>query len=257
MITNLLALIPPTNTYVDVFGGSAPLLANKPRARIDVFNDINSEVVNFFRVLRDRDKMERLRTLAQLHGQGCQDTEEVMRAWRFLCALKMAFGGKHSNGGWHSGLRKKSLVHAYLGVIQQLPEIYDRLITVCFEHDTWQKIMERYDTPTTFFYVEPDYFLRERKAQCDLYADDMQADHYSQLVRRLLCINGMAIVACCYADVYMPLLEAGWVRRDFTVYCSYFCLGHEGAQGEKQQQHKATVLICPRTVHALGARLFS
>jgi DNA adenine methylase len=241
---------------VDVFGGSAPLLVNKPRARIDVFNDINSEAVNFFRVLRDREKMERLRALAQLHGQGCENTDDVMRAWRFFYAIKMAFGGKQGNGVWHSGLRKKSLVHAYLGVIEQLPEIYDRLITVCFEHDTWQKIMERYDMPTTFFYVDPDYFLRERKAQSDLYADGVQADHYVELVRRLLCINGMAIVVCHYGDAYMPLLNAGWVRRDFPVYCSRFCRGHEGAHTGRQETHTATVLICPRTVHALGARLF-
>ena len=53
LVKKLLPLIPPHEVYVEVFGGAANLLFNKPPSKVEVYNDINSELVNFFRVLRD------------------------------------------------------------------------------------------------------------------------------------------------------------------------------------------------------------
>jgi DNA adenine methylase len=47
----LLPLLPPSQHFCDVFGGSAAVIINRPPAPVETYNDIHSEVVNFFRVL--------------------------------------------------------------------------------------------------------------------------------------------------------------------------------------------------------------
>ncbi|MCY7337676.1 MAG: DNA adenine methylase [Chamaesiphon sp.] len=50
----LLPLLPPSQHFCDVFGGSAAVIINRPPSPVETYNDIHSEVVNFFRVLRDQ-----------------------------------------------------------------------------------------------------------------------------------------------------------------------------------------------------------
>lgn len=66
MLGRLLPLIPPHHTYVEVFGGGAALLFNKEPSPVEVYNDIDGNLVNFFRVLRDPEKFQRFYQLLQL-----------------------------------------------------------------------------------------------------------------------------------------------------------------------------------------------
>jgi len=59
MVNKLLPLIPKHHTYVEVFGGAANLLLAKEPSAVEVYNDIDSGLVNFFRVIRDKDKFKR------------------------------------------------------------------------------------------------------------------------------------------------------------------------------------------------------
>jgi len=51
---------PPHRTYVEPFGGAAGVLLQKPRAYSEIYNDLDSDVVNFFQVLRDPAQLDRL-----------------------------------------------------------------------------------------------------------------------------------------------------------------------------------------------------
>ena len=53
IVPHLLKLMPPHKLYVELFGGGAALLFSKPPSPIEVYNDIDSNLVNLFRVLRD------------------------------------------------------------------------------------------------------------------------------------------------------------------------------------------------------------
>ena len=59
MLKHIIPLIPKHKTYVEVFGGSGALLFAKQPSEIEVYNDIHSGVVNLYRVLRDKDKIEK------------------------------------------------------------------------------------------------------------------------------------------------------------------------------------------------------
>lgn len=50
----IVANLPPHRVYVEPFGGAASVLMKKPRAFAEVYNDLDSEMVNLFRTVRDR-----------------------------------------------------------------------------------------------------------------------------------------------------------------------------------------------------------
>src|SRR5271168_1781847 len=96
---------PPHLTYVEPFGGSAAVLFAKEPAKVEVYNDIDGELVNFFRVLRHPQLCGKLRVVAEntlyarsefeLAKQKCADPVEAAR--RFLVRHRMSFGGNGEN----------------------------------------------------------------------------------------------------------------------------------------------------------------
>lgn len=62
----IMRYFPPHTTYVEPYGGSASVLLNKPPSTLEIYNDLDGQVVNLFRVLRDPDQAERLIRLVEL-----------------------------------------------------------------------------------------------------------------------------------------------------------------------------------------------
>ena len=104
MLKHIIPLIPQHITYVEVFGGGASLLLNKRKSKIEVYNDLNSGLVNLFRVVRDKDKYLELQKLLLLTPYSREeyyryrDTVEendndVTKAYKFFIVCRMAFGG--------------------------------------------------------------------------------------------------------------------------------------------------------------------
>jgi DNA adenine methylase len=119
LIKKLLPLIPPHEVYVEVFGGAAALLFNKPPSKVEVYNDINSELVNFFHVLRDdvRWKILQEKLLLTPYSReefelACREesgVDDVERARRFYVRIQQSFSGKGETFGY--GLLKNSGVY--------------------------------------------------------------------------------------------------------------------------------------------------
>jgi DNA adenine methylase len=118
MVAKLLPLIPEHRIYVEPFGGGASMLVSKEPSAVEVYNDINSGLVNFFRVLRDSRQYGRLRRLAALTPYAreefdfCRETwadaeETVERAYKWFVVARMSFSGIFGNSwGSPSTLRR-------------------------------------------------------------------------------------------------------------------------------------------------------
>jgi len=235
MVHKLLPLLPPHKIYVEVFGGGASLLFAKEPSQVEVYNDMDSGLVNFFRVLRDPEKFEQLYRKVCLTPYSreeyyyCRDTwkcmeDEVERAYRWYIVARGSFSGRFE-GGWGFGVTEShrnmaAICSGWLQVIDALPEIHSRIMRVQIENRDFRKIIRLYDTPDTLFYLDPPYVLEARHDPNARYAHEMTLDDHKELVQLLLQIQGKALLSGYQHEVYAPLEQSGWVRHDFPTVCS-------------------------------------
>lgn len=232
MVNKLLPLIPKHHTYVEVFGGAANLLLAKEPSPVEVYNDINSGLVNFFRVIRDKDKFKRFYEQVMLIPYSreefyyCRDTwrdeeDDILRAVKWFVAARQSFSGQFGSGWgynviWSSkGMAKH--VSGWFSSIELLPEVSQRLLRVQIEHNDFRKILKAYDTEETFFYLDPPYVLETRK--CKAYEHEMSLKDHEDLVDLLLHIKGKAMLSGYEHNIYKSLEQAGWIKIKIEARC--------------------------------------
>lgn len=230
MVAKLLPLIPPHHIYCEVFGGAASLLCAKEPSAVEVYNDIDSRLVNLFRVLRDREAFEELRRLVALtlhsreefkaakvlHMQG----NEVERAWRFFMLSRQSFSAKLTSWGYGVGSNARGMAaqtSKWIGAIEMLPELHERWMRVQVENDGWQRVLERFDTPETFFYLDPPYVLGTRSGKA--YDYELSDAEHGDLVARCLKLQGKVLLSGYENGLYSPLVEAGWRSAKWKTAC--------------------------------------
>lgn len=233
MTAKLLPLVPRHHTYIEPFGGGASLLFAKAPSAVEVYNDIDSGLVNFFRVLRDPEQFESFYRLAQLtpyareeydhcHATWNDCDDPVERAYRWFVVARMSFSGR-LGAGWGSAVTSSSrgmaaTVSKWLSAINMLPQISERLLRVQIEHADWRTILDRYDTPDSFFYLDPPYVHETRS---DTRYDHELSDHdHAGLVDAVLALRGKVMLSGYDHAVYAPLIGAGWTRIEWQTACS-------------------------------------
>lgn len=173
LVPQLLSLIPPHTSYVEVFGGGGALLLNKPPSAIEVYNDIDGELVNLFEVIRDnpdaflkradfllysRELYEKWTDEIQ-KGSGPKDPAE--RALRFWYCLRCSFGA-HIEKGWAFSTddpRDEGLVLA--NALAKIRTIHERLKNVEIDHLDFRRLIPNRDSPSTFMFLDPPYLDAE------------------------------------------------------------------------------------------------
>ncbi len=232
MIAKLIPLIPAHRIYVEVFGGAAALLFAKKPSLIEVYNDINSDLVNFYRVLRDEEKFERfykkvsLTLYSREEYYYCCDTwreceDDVERAYRWFVVARMSFSGRLGKGWGYNitscARNMSAAISTWLGCIEDLPRFHERVVRVQIENKDFRDILKTYDTPETFFYLDPPYIHDTRKSGG--YEYEMSNDDHRELVEMLLDIKGVAMLSGYKHAIYEPLERSGWMREDFITAC--------------------------------------
>src|SRR5437868_1361469 len=175
----LLPLLPACHHYCEPFAGSAAVLLNREPSPVETYNDIDGDVVNFFRVLRDQPE-ELIRTIGltpfareEFHlsiATNGEPMEPVERARRFFVRARQARTGLAQSatlGRWAnckntSRAGMSGVVSRWLGSVEGLPEIAERLLRVQIENRPAIDIIRLYDSPGTLFYCEPPYLHSTR-----------------------------------------------------------------------------------------------
>lgn len=239
----LLRFIPAHTTYVEVFGGSAALLfAKDPRtSQLEVYNDIDSGLVNFFRVLRDREKAAELQRLLRLtpysreeycfcreHWAEAEDDVEKARRW-YVVAVQ-SFAGRWGNS-WGFDLVHPSMAKKWVALVERLPGFSERFRHVQVENCGFLRILELYDSEETFFYCDPPYIL-ETRIGGKAYAHEMDMEAHEMLHDALLRVRGMAMLSGYRHPLHEKLEKAGWERHDFEVKCT--AVGRTRATGFRE-----------------------
>ena len=156
-------------TYVEPFGGAASVLFSKPRSDVEIYNDADRDVVQFFEVLRSRrdELLEYLRAVpysralyeewsTAFFGDGDRPDDPVVRAGRWFALRYLTFGGKVGRSGF-AAFAGRNKPHTLKRQTERLDEFADRLRDVVLECGDYTEVLERYDDPDTLFYLDPPY----------------------------------------------------------------------------------------------------
>jgi DNA adenine methylase len=194
---DLIALMPDHITYVEPFAGGAQVFFHKPRSKVEVLNDLDSEIVNFLRVCQ-RHPQELIRILRwqpasrkMFEGHLKQPPElltDIERAARFFYLQKNGWAGKRTRQNFHFAVTTPNS-HKPDTLSQRLTETAARLDRVQIEASPYQDILTRYDRPTTLFYCDPPY------VGVDLYQHNFTDEQFQDLARRLSNLKGRFLLS--------------------------------------------------------------
>jgi len=95
---------------------------------------------------------------------------------------------------------------------------HGRLSRVQLDNRDALEVIRYWDSPETFFYIDPPYVADTRKSK-KIYNHETTDDHHQKLVSLLLKIRGGVVVSGYKHEIYAPLDEAGWKRYEFEAHC--------------------------------------
>lgn len=224
----LLPLLPYTTHYCEPFGGSASVLINRSPSPVETYNDLDGDVVNFFRVLRDHhDDLMRAIALTPFSREefilsigGSGNSSDIERARQFFVRARqvrtglaqVATPGRWAHCKLTSSNGMSSTVSRWLGSIDGLSEIAKRLLRVQIENAPAIEIISRFDSGETLFYCDPPYTHDSRK-DLNAYRYEMSDEEHIKLAEVLHFIDGRAAVSG-YRSPLMEELYGDWQRID-------------------------------------------
>ncbi len=193
----IIALLPVHTTYVEAFAGGAQVFFHKEPSPVEVLNDLDGEIVNFFRVCQSHYE-ELLRFLkfclvsrkwfALFEAQNPEALTDIQRAARFFYLQKNAYGGLILNRNYHYCIARPPNFNP--GSLPELIEnTHKRLEKVQIESLPYQEILKRYDRPETLFYLDPPYWGRK------LYRFNFEDSDFVGLEENLRDIRGKFVLS--------------------------------------------------------------
>ena len=234
MAGRIVDIMPEHALYAEVFGGAGNVLLRKPieKSRIEIYNDLNSDLVNFFRVIQDPDTRKILcercsrtptsRELFYEHFDTLPETEgRIERAYKFYYVARGCFSGLQDHRSWGYNVTEiggRDKAHTWIRAVENLEELGQRIRRVQLDHIDWRVAFERYDHESTLFYLDPPYVPETRRS--GEYTNEMTMADHEELIDTLLHeIKGKVILSGYPNDTYKPLEHAAWYHEDHTVIC--------------------------------------
>jgi DNA adenine methylase len=193
----IIDLFPKHTTYVEAFAGGAQVLFRKEPSKVEILNDLDGEIVNFYRVCQQHfEELLRYfryilvsRKWFDLQRATDPDTlTDIQRAARHLYLLKNCFASLVNHPVYH-----RNVVQPASFNLDKLPQIignaHKRLERVQLECAPYEEILKRYDRPTTLFYLDPPYFGRK------LYRHNLEDTDFAGLADQLKHLKGKFILS--------------------------------------------------------------
>lgn len=229
----ILGFFPSHRIYCEPFGGGGSILLSKPRSKAEVYNDLDGEMVNLFRVVRDRgEDLARAIELtpyarAEFDLSYEPTGDAVEQARRTLIRAQMGFGGNltrlNRNGapqrtgfrGYSGEGRSGNYAKEWMGFPTGLLAITQRLRGVVIENKPAMDVMKLHDSDDTLHYVDPPYVHATRSSFVTGtkrgYRHEMSDDDHRELGAFLKTLRGGVIVSGYHHPLYDELF-AGWRR---------------------------------------------
>ena len=217
LAAQIVALMPPHVAYLEPFAGGAAVLFAKPPAERETLNDIDGQIMRFWRALRDQP--EALASAVALTPYGreewrdsCEPAEDdVEAARRLLANVDQSFSRSRDNwsppsllkdrkGRWQPG--------TWANLPDRIRAAAHRLTNVCLENSDAVGLLSRWDNRETVIYIDPPYWGEHRTTMAKGYAHDADPELWTRLVDALLGIEHAAVILSGYPNEEVGRL--GW-----------------------------------------------
>ncbi|HGO5397596.1 TPA: DNA adenine methylase [Klebsiella oxytoca] len=227
----IISHFPKHRAYVEPFGGAASVLLRKEPSEAEVYNDLDGEIVNLFRVLREPVMSQKLIEACALTPYARDEflcayepsADPIERARRTVVRAAMGFGSAGATKGC-TGFRldtKRNSATAQAIFARQpdnLAAVAARFTGVLVENRDAVQCMRDHDTTSTLHFVDPPYVheTRVQVAKNSAYRFEMSNDQHKTLIEELKKLEGMVIICGYDSDLYNDLLSS-WRKETRSV----------------------------------------
>ena len=227
----IISYFPKHRIYVEPFGGSGSVLLRKVRSEVEVYNDLDGEIVNLFRVVRDHgEQLSRLVYLTPYSRDEFVKSFEIAKdpveqARRTIVRSFQGFGSGYATNtegskcarpeygfriGWRCRGNKPNTNWCH--VSDTVMEVIERFRGVVIENTSFQKIIEKNNTEETLIYADPPYVSSSRDHGKDYRFEFSEVDHV-ELANVLHNAAGPVIVSGYRSELYNNLYK-DWIVRE-------------------------------------------
>lgn len=220
---HIVGLLPKHRIYVEPFFGGGSVLFSKQPAAVEIANDLDDRVVNFFYVLREwpqelAEALQRTpfsRTEYNLAAEHSEDRLEVAR--RFFIRCRQSFGG-HTADVW-AITRSKNKAKDFASAADQLATLAERLRTVQIENCNALDLIGKCDQRDTTIYLDPPYLHETRTRHGHQYRHELTTDDHRELLKIVTNLkHARAVISGYDSDLYREYLDGeNWRRFKFEV----------------------------------------
>jgi DNA adenine methylase len=195
----IIDLIPEHRVYCEAFAGAAWVFFRKQPSKVEAINDLDSDLVAFYRVLQHHleEFLKQFKWLLSSREwfedwkrqQEAGGLTDIQRAARYYYLQRQCFGGRVRGRVFGASPGRVPLINL-LRLEEELSEVYLRLAGVTIEHLPWQDFIQRYDRGDTFFYLDPPYY------KAPFYAHNLLTiDEYREMAEILSGIKARFILS--------------------------------------------------------------
>ncbi|BBO78587.1 restriction endonuclease subunit M [Desulfosarcina widdelii] len=196
--STIIDMIPPHKAYCEVFAGAAWVFFRKPTSKFEVINDLDSDLVVFYRVLQNHleEFLRQFKWLLSsreqfedfMRQQTAGGLTDIQRAARYYYLQRLCFGGRVKGRVYGTAPMHAPRINL-LRLEEELSAVHLRLVGVTIEHLPWEDFIRRYDKPGTLFYCDPPYYKKP------FYAHNLDLADFQRMAEVLAGIKSKFILS--------------------------------------------------------------
>lgn len=220
LASQIIALFPEHTTYVEPFAGGAQVFFRKEPSKVEVLNDLDREIVNFYRVCQQHFeelvRYLRFTVVSRTWFYLLNETDpgmltDIQRAARHFYLSKNCYAGlvRHRNFASHVGEPPGYNPERIPTLIE---ETHQRLARVQLECQSYEEILARFDRPSTLFYLDPPYF------KIKLYRYNLEPAEFGLMAERLGKLRGKFVLSLNDVPEVRAIFKAFHLKGIETAY---------------------------------------
>lgn len=220
----IISHFPAHHSYLEPFFGSGGVFFNKPRSDIETINDLDGDVVNLFKWVRDDPERLAYEIYFTPYSREIYDSafqrepkDSLEKAVLFYVKLNMGHGFRTSGNkvGWKVDVQGRERAYAaadWCKIPEKIMEATERLRGVQIENRPAVELIRRFNFENVLIYCDPPYVLSTRCRE--QYRKEMSDKEHEELLETLLQHKGPVVISGYASPLYEKIL-GGWHREEY------------------------------------------